>query len=103
MLSVLSVLGSMLGLKRNGPVPLTSLVMTGLRPLKPSNHAVHIVRLHPGLMELPPIDVAKLCSAYSMLNFQHHTVFRQARTRGCLGVYRRLETLWTWGLLESQC
>lgn len=34
-------------------------------------------RLHPGLMELPPIDVAKLCSAYSMLNFQHHTVFRQ--------------------------
>jgi hypothetical protein len=35
-------------------------------------------RLHPKLLQLEPKDVAKLCSAYSHLGFQHHTVFKEA-------------------------
>lgn len=34
-------------------------------------------RLHPKLLQLEPKDVAKLCSAYSHLGFQHHTVFKE--------------------------
>lgn len=34
-------------------------------------------RLHPKVLQLSPTNTAKLCSAYSHLGFQHHTVFKE--------------------------
>ena len=39
---------------------------------------MHLDRLHPKVLQLSPTNTAKLCSAYSHLGFQHHTVFKEA-------------------------